>query len=351
MANGPGSLAILATLLVRDFDPVFESLVNDESTLLNLITSRRTASNDTLRWHIDANDRNKVFSFTKAQMLADPRSLLVLTGIPAAATPFAPNAHTVIEANRPVAYVAQSLMLDGDTLTHLKGKPGAFATALAREQKMNLIDAKTELNNYLADFTQFTTSGNTGADPDGLGIMFAAAGTTYAGVNYSTYPEHKPYTNVGAAGDANGTGGTARPISLALLQDVMGALEGFTTSINRKSKVDKLIGSTKQYYAYGNLLTAYRRFTNASTLDGGWKALDYEGRPFIKVPGFDTTRVLFLPNKTMRGSDAIQYVVTRNLDVKDFSQQVADGVWMNTYHYCQFVNKARMHQGGLYNLS
>lgn len=338
---GPGNTTALAQLLVQFYDEPFETLQNNESSFIKMFP-RTTFDNNVKRWHIDANDTNPIWSYASASMLDDPRAHLATDGVGTATFFLAPNVHSVVEASISPRFMAQALMMNGEVLESCKGKPGAFKNALKREQDKNLKDFWRQINTQVMDFTS-TTSGNTGLNVDGLGVVLNAAGTTYANVNYGTYPEFKPYVNANA--------GTPRALSLALMQDVKNALEGFTTSINRQANVDKIFCNQIQFTNYGNLLQAQRRYVDIKTLDGGFQQLEFEGVPVVKVPGFNTTKMLFASTKSLAGSPSFEYAVLRNFKVEDKSQQVTDGILFVETHYANFIAKGRMQQGILADLS
>ena len=350
MALGVGTTTALAELIMKTYDPVFESLRDQEATLLGMIP-KTTEDNDVPRWHIEANDQNPVWSISEAALTAFITSSNTATdGVGTGTLFLAPNVHQTVEAAGAIRHIVQDITLGGKVLAAVKGKPGAFKNALAEETRKSLGDWNKQINNMLIDFTS-TTSGNSGLDFDGLMVLLRAAGTTYAGVNYSTYPEYKPYISVGAGSDADGTGGTSRALSLSLMDDVMDKLEGgIISTTQRHAHVDKIITGRVQYTNYKNLLAAQRRYTD-SKLNFGFDSLEYDSRPLLSVPKFNGNKMWFYSTKTPQGSPAIEYRVLKNMDTKDHSQLIVDGIKLIMTHYANFLAKGRMQQGVLATLS
>jgi len=142
-----------------------------------------------------------------------------------------------------------------------------------------------ELDNGLRDMrvainTQVMSdgTGNSGKDITGLQAAIADTGT-YAGIDRSADTWWKAYINANS--------GTPRALAESQMRDVKGTIE------DRGGMVSAIYTSSAQWYAYGDLLVAERRQT-PTTLTGGYQALDYEGVPVIKIPGYPSARMDFL---------------------------------------------------------
>jgi len=354
MATGVGTVSALSTLVQQTYDPVFETLRDKEATFMALFP-KTSEDNDKARWHLEANDSNPVWSYSETQMTQQisnydgaGATLLHTDGVGTAARFLAPNVHVVLEAVQTIRHIAQTIELSGKLLASVKGKPGAFKNALTEETRKSLEDWNRQINDMMISWA--TTSGNSGLDIDGLGVLFTAVSGSYAGINHGTYTEHKPYVSVNG-GDADGSGGTNRALTIALLQDMFEKLEGMPSgSTYRRGKVKKILGGVRQYNNYGNLLSAQRRYMDKG-MDAGFPTLEFEGRAFVKIPKFNANRLLFLPEATAAGSPPAEYRVLKSMDVADHSQLIADGKLLIMTHYANFLAKGRMETGVLANLT
>jgi len=354
MAIGLGtvSTAGVAELIAQTYDPVFVSLRDTENTIKKLLFPDTTEGNDKIRFHLDANDVNPVRSVSETQLnsLIDTTILDTVTGsgTQVGGAFLTPNLHPVIEANLDIRYLTQSIMIGAVQLAAIKGGRDSFANILTRTTKKSMEDWRRAIEDMLLYFPDAFRTGAAAPSPatniDGLGTMLAIGGTTYANVNYSTYPEFKPYVNHNS--------GTPRALSIALMQDMMNKLEGgIAGQTQRYANVQKIVCGAAQFTAYGNLLTAQRRYSSTEKLDGGFTALEFEGRPFIRVPRFTATKILFCQPTTRDGDKAFEYRVLKNYDCQDKSDNIVAGVLMVCTHMANALCKGRLHTGVLTDLT
>jgi hypothetical protein len=152
---------------------------------------------------------------------------------------------------------------------------GMVTDPLRFELDSGLLDLRAALN------TQIMSDGTGNSSKDVTGLRAALADTgTYAGIDRGVYTWWKAYVSA--------NGGTPRNLTEALMRDVKSTVE------TRTGRVSAIYAGSAQWYAYGDLLRSERRQQNPVTLTGGYQALDFEGTPLIKVPGYPTGRMDFV---------------------------------------------------------
>ncbi len=202
---------------------------------------------------------------------------------------------------------------------------GAIASPLRTELDLGLADLRGNIN------TQLMTdgSGNTGKDITGLFAAIADTGT-YAGLDRGSYTWWKAYVNE--------NGGDPRNLTEELLRDVKSAVEA------RGGRVSAIYAGSKQWYRYGDLLRSERRQQNPTSLTGGYQALDFEGVPLIKVPGYDQTRIDCVDEALL------EYVVLKDFVAEPMAKtKDADNIWIK--HYSQLVCRNPFRMGSLQDLA
>lgn len=354
MAIGLGlvSTAGVAELIAQTYDPIFVSLRDTENTLKKFLFPDTTEKNDKIRFHLDANDVNPVRPVTESQLnsLIDSSILDTTTGsgTQVGGAFLTPNLHPVVEANLDIRHLTQTIMIGAKQLAAIKGGKDSFANILTRTTNKSLEDWRRAIEDYLLYFPDAIRTGaaapTNAAALDGLGTMLAVGGTTYANVNYTTYPEFVPYLNHNS--------GSSRALSIALMQTTMNNLEsGVVGAVQRYADVEFMLCGAAQFTAYGNLLTAQRRFTGTEKLDGGFKALEFNGRPLVSIPRFSANKILFGQKSTRDGDKAFEYRILKNYDCEDKSVNLVGGVLMICTHMANPLCKGRLHQGVITDLS
>lgn len=202
---------------------------------------------------------------------------------------------------------------------------GMIAPALRTELDMGLLDLREAVNTQLmADGT-----GNSGKDITGLFAAIADTGT-YANLDRATYTWWKAYLNA--------NGGTPRNLTEPLMRDVKSTVE------SRGGRVTAIYTASKHFYQYGDLLVAERRQNTPTTLTGGYQALDFEGIPVIKVPGYTEGRMDFVDE------DLFEYQVLKDFEAVPMAKtKDADQIWIR--HYSQLVCRNPYRMGSLQDLA
>jgi len=187
----------------------------------------------------------------------------------------------------------------GETTTVVLDNPGT--RYMYDGMKIDILDpagtactSSTDLTVTSVDSsTQVTTSANLNADVDDNDIVTRAGATDGAGASYEMMGikgivDDATYVatlhNLARASyawwksstyDNDDNGGTLRDMSLSLIQDGMTSVE-----VNG-GKTNLIISDHEMRDAYVALVIADKRFVNTLELDGGWKALDYNGIPWV----------------------------------------------------------------------
>lgn len=141
--------------------------------------------------------------------------------------------------------------------------------------------------------------GSYGNELTGLGEIFKSTGTLY-GLNRSTYSWLVPYIK-----DIKGSDGKTSDISEVVMQTAIDELDELADS-----KVDFIVCSSGVKRNYQNYLSTYRRNIDVLNLEGGFKAISYNGIPVVSDK--------FAPSNTM-------YL----LNTKEFNlHQLCDWKWL-----------------------
>jgi hypothetical protein len=202
---------------------------------------------------------------------------------------------------------------------------GMIVPALRTELDLGLSDLRANVNTQLMS----DGTGNSGKDITGLFAAIADTGT-YAGLDRGTYTWWKAYVSA--------NGGTPRNLTEELMRTVKSTVEA------RGGRVTAIYAGSTQWYRYGDLLRAERRQQNPASLTGGYQALDFEGVPLIKVPGYPQTRMDFVDE------ELLEYVVLKDFEAKPMAKtKDSDVIWIT--HYSQLVCRNPYRMGSLQDLA
>lgn len=354
---GTVTTAGIAELIAKTYDPVFSSLRDSSVNIKKLLFPETKEGNDRIRWHLNSNDRNKVRNVAEADLNAvittydavnnptGPLNTTTGSGAIVGNAFLTPNIHSVVDADLDIRHMVQTIMIGAKQLAAIKGGKDSFENILTREVEFSLQDWNREIEDQILVFNDTFRTGAeaAGAALDNLGTMLSIGGVTYANVNYTTYPEFKPYVNHNA--------GVVRALSISILQDVMNKLESGADTFRRDARVDMIVSGPAQFTNYGNLLTAQRRFMATETLDGGFQALEFNGRKFVSVPGFSANKLLFVDKQTPQGENSFEYRVLKNYSCEDRSDNTVGALLYVCLHMANTMCKGRRYTGVVTDLS
>jgi len=203
----------------------------------------------------------------------------------------------------------------------------AYMEVLANETKEALEDLKDRINDQI----MAATADVNGRAIHGLGYIISDVGI-YAGIDRTTHPWF------GSMVFDNG--GVARPLTTFLMQNLLAEAE----QLDRKAKINKIVGNRVHYYQYGNTLQQFRVFQNTQTLDGGYMSLDFEGIPFTSVPNLPVGTVYFLDTRSWG------YYVLENFETKPKSTNKDSDRFIVT-HYSNLICTKPFQQGKITDLA
>lgn len=192
----------------------------------------------------------------------------------------------------------------------------AYKEVLGEETKEALEDLKDRMNDQM----MASTADVNGRAIHGIGYIVSDVGV-YAGINRGVHTWFGSFVL--------DNGGTPRGLTTFLMQQVMTEME----QLERKADIDYIVMNRVHYYQYGNTLQQFRQFVNESTLDGGYKALDFEGKPVVSVPNLPKGTAYFLDTSTWG------YYVLQNFETKPKSTNKDSDRFIIT-NYSNLVCKA-----------
>jgi hypothetical protein len=312
-----GTSSQLAELIRQHFDPVFSDLVSRNSWAYKHFKGK-PGYGKAIEWKVQADVKNtSVGSYAEGD--AAPTAV----------------AHKWLDAKLTWRYVRGRVKVTGPAQAMAKGPGGfdGFQDLFKTELDQTMQDMKDGIDTML-----LATSLGAGTDIDGMGIGILDS-AIYANIDPTTYTEWKAYRNH--------NGAVSRALSIALMQDVKSSVEDSP----RYGNVSLITAPAAQWNAYGNLLTAQRRYTGSETMDGGFKSIEFEGAPVVKVPKHASGRMYFLSEKERGGQQNLEYRTLKNFDVQDKSAAAADAMEFEITHYANLQVRNRRINGVLVDLS
>lgn len=238
-----------------------------------------------------------------------------------------------VPARTPYRFNNVIVRVTGPAMAASKGE-GGFVEKLADEMRWALPQLKDEINTQLLA-EDIVTAANGAPGVDSLGYIvddgtINTASTEYAGID-RTLPFWRPYILE--------NGGTERPLSLQLMQQMTVALQ----TPARKSKIDAILTSHVNFNQYGNILQDQRRYVNTTELDGGFITLPFEGRKLVVIPDLPPGDIYFLDKGEW------EYSVLLDFDTEEKDVDM-DARRFMIKTYSQLVCKALARQGRITNL-
>ena len=297
----------IGALLKTEFEePWMDAMVRD-NFFLNMF-DRRNGKGAEVRWKLHYGGNQSAGPYSENDMIPEPG----VQSYADARVPYKQN-WVVVE----VTGLAQAATKGG----------GGYMEVLGNETKEALEDLKDRINDQI----MASTADVNGRAIHGLGYIVSDVGS-YAGISKTanTWWGSKVLSN----------GGTLRGLTTLLMQQMMAAME----QLDRKAKIDLIIGNRVHYYQYGNTLQAFRQFVNEDKLDGGYMALDFEGMPFVSVPNLPIGTVYFLDKSQWA------YYVLENFETKPKSTNKDSDRFIIT-HYSNLVCKNPGKQGKIIDLA
>ncbi|MEM4342818.1 MAG: phage major capsid protein [Candidatus Caldarchaeum sp.] len=313
--TGGAQVSNIAELLREVFEPGFTEALNRSNALLQFF-KRETFPGKEIRWkiHYEGNLAASSYAETDNLPVADHQK------VKNAAVPYRLNWVPIQVTNFALAAT--------------KGE-GGFVDLLSFETKNALEDLKNEINRQMMVDRRSNILRPT--DIDGFGAIIDdgqvdAAATGYAGLSFATNPWWKPYVLA--------NGGTARNLTIALMQQVRRAL----LAPPRRSRPDRIITAMVHYDQYGDLMASLRRYPPTSTLDAGYPSLAFEQIKVVGIPELPAGSMYFVQSSDWG------YYVLQNFRTEEKPVN-GDARYFIITHYSQLVCRALHRQGRIADLA
>jgi len=253
------TLTTLAELIVESYAAAWVTAMTENTFLLQRLESRgnvKRGAGAKLQWKAKYAGNTSATSYSEVEAAA--------------------GAGNQAFKNAELAWKLNRVEVSVGGLTQAAGASGGMiADPVQVEVQNGLRDLRKEIT------SQLMTDGTGNTSKDITGLLAAIADTgTYANLDRASYTWWKSYVNDNS--------GTPRNLTEILMRDVLSTLE------ERGAEISAIYTGQAQWYKYGDLLRSERRQQNPTTMIGGYQALEYEGRPLIKIPGYPTGRIDFV---------------------------------------------------------
>jgi len=179
---------------------------------------------------------------------------------------------------------------DGSVRT---GSSGITVSTVASSTQLTMsaaLNAAVEDNDYV---TRAGATDQSGTSYEMMGLKGIVDDGTYVttlhNISRSTYPWWKCST---FSNDDNS--GTNRDLTLDLIQQAITAVE------KNGGEVNMIISDHDLRDAYAALVVADKRFVNTLELDGGWKALEYNGIPWVADVDCPPNTIFFIDTRHLQ---------------------------------------------------
>jgi hypothetical protein len=328
MAAGAATLANLPNTLAEVYTKPFASLKDTgKKRWISRIPTKKAR-----KATVDFKVRDAAYSPMWSASESDQLSFITSTvwasdGVGTATAFLAPNNHPFVNASVTIRLMYAAVEVSA--LAQAVNSDALWvADVLSDEMDQATMDFWRAVN--IRALSTATTSGNSGKDPDGLGVMFN--GTTYAGLAVASFPAWVPVID-----------STTTVLTVGALQTMYNNIVGGTQVLGpdtiREGDVSEIWTSPQQWTAYGNLLTGFRRYGADDTLDAGiGEALNFNNVPLMMFPRFPAGYLVMY-------SGGLEYDVLQALKTSEKSQNKVDATAVVLGHFANFVLRDRKNQG------
>jgi hypothetical protein len=306
-----GTLTNIAKIFKEHFEKPFIRTLDRDNFLVNLF-GRKNGVGHEVQWivHYDGNSSAQFYTENDDYQPAGTQSYE--------------------RAHKPFKMVRIVYGISGLAEAATRGE-GALIDALAEYSKQAMEDLIARINVQLLSTTPNATADEyQRVEMDGLGDIIRDSGT-YATINRTTATWWRSVVL--------DNGGTARPLAMPLMQQMMDLLD----TPRRDAKTSHILCNRVHFNQYGNLLEDRRRWVNTIELDGGIKALEYVGIPVVPVRQMNPGVMYFIDKRDWN------YYVLLPFETEEIPT-TKDQKLFAIKHYAQLVCKAPFRQGVIADL-
>lgn len=306
-----GALTNVSKVLKEHFEKPFIRTLERDAFLVNLFGRKKGVGHE-VQWivHYDGNNSAQFYTENDNYQPAGTQSYE--------------------RAHKPFKMVRIVYAVSGLAEAASKGE-GALIDLLAEYSKQAMEDLIARINLQLVSTTPNSVSNEyQRPEMDGLGDIIRDTGT-YATIDRTTATWWRSVVLA--------NGGTARPLTIQLMQQVLEQLD----TPRRDAQVSHILTSRVHYNQYGNLFDSERRWVNTVTLDGGWKGLEFFGIPVIPVRQMQPGVMYFIDKRDWA------YYSLLDFETEEIPTQKDEKAYA-IKHYAQLVCKAPFRQGAIVDL-